>query len=178
MVALAEANGAPMSRLLPCVLTLALACACSGVSSQAYTLDGSLPFRGYTRCGAEQCEPNTYCENAEFSACHPGCLGDDNCAVGQECSPGGYGGANTCQTAQPGAKEGSRCTSAGYCEGGRFYCFLGEGDQEGTCRALCNRSYDCSALTGRYGDDCCKVGGVTLAVCLPSAVAPASCTGF
>lgn len=61
---------------------------------------------GYTACGTffashgekNQCQPGSWCADATFSKCAPGCLSDQNCSGEQVCVKGAGQNLGTCQT--------------------------------------------------------------------------------
>lgn len=62
-------------------------------------------YSGYTTCGdffapgrgVNQCHPGSYCSNATFSKCTPGCLSDQNCSQEQVCQKHPGQPTGTCQ---------------------------------------------------------------------------------
>ena len=60
---------------------------------------------GYTACGTffashgekNQCQPGSWCADATFSKCAPGCLSDQNCSGEQVCVKGAGQNLGTCQ---------------------------------------------------------------------------------
>ena len=62
-------------------------------------------YSGYTACGdffapgrgVNQCHPGSYCSNATFSQCTPGCLSDQNCSPEQVCQKHPGHPIGTCQ---------------------------------------------------------------------------------
>jgi hypothetical protein len=62
-------------------------------------------YSGYTHCGdffavgqnPNQCQPGSYCSNATFSKCTPGCLSDQNCSSEQVCVKQPGLATGTCQ---------------------------------------------------------------------------------
>ena len=62
-------------------------------------------YSGYTTCGdffapgngVNQCQPGSYCSNATFSQCTPGCLSDQNCSSEQVCQKHPGQPTGTCQ---------------------------------------------------------------------------------
>lgn len=62
-------------------------------------------YSGYTECGNfmagfgddNECQPGSYCADATFSRCAPGCLSDQNCSPEQVCVKATGRNKGTCQ---------------------------------------------------------------------------------
>ena len=62
-------------------------------------------YSGYTACGdffapdgdVNTCQPGSFCSNATFSKCAPGCLSDQNCSPEQLCIKDSGRNRGTCQ---------------------------------------------------------------------------------
>lgn len=146
--------------LLPALLPALLAC--SGLSSQAFTLDGG---QGYVACFGAICRPGEYCD-ADLESCEEGCASDLNCAAPEECARD-YDEERTGRCAPPhsGAREGELCDAPGLCEGGVLACYHPAGDLHGTCLRRCTGYLDCE-----LGSRCCPVPGITsTSACVPNA---------
>ncbi|MEN0065398.1 MAG: hypothetical protein AAGA48_24850 [Myxococcota bacterium] len=74
-------------------------------------VDRSSDADGFTECGDfDECQPGTYCADATFGECLPGCTSDVNCASNQRCVDNEDDGVGVCASEQP-PSQGAQATA-------------------------------------------------------------------
>ncbi|MEO0601699.1 MAG: hypothetical protein AAF211_09695 [Myxococcota bacterium] len=92
---------------------------------------------GFTTCGSfDTCAPGTYCEDAAFGTCTPGCTSDVNCAANQRCVDNEDDGVGVCASSatapdpdDPATPE-QRARCKDDCDAYAFFECFGEEDRQ------------------------------------------------
>ncbi|MEM6927782.1 MAG: hypothetical protein AAF602_12690 [Myxococcota bacterium] len=107
------------------------------------TVGASTDDPGFTECGAfDTCAPGTYCEDATFGTCSPGCTSDVNCAANQRCVDNEDDGVGVCAAtgAEPDPAESAtseqRARCKDDCDAYAFFECIDEDERQG-CFAGC-----------------------------------------